>query len=77
MAMSAMWSSRACISKAWHWTRRSTSSSGMAGISRGLITLAIKISGVVCLAQAVASSTALVEWGSLKTCCMKNASQSS
>jgi hypothetical protein len=42
-----------------------------------LITLAVRISGVVCLTHAVASSMAFVEWGSLKTCCLKNASQSS
>jgi len=77
IATSAMRSSRACISRTGHRTRRRTSASGMAGSSRGLTTLAIRISGVVCFAHPVASSTGFIEWGSLKTCCMKKASQSS
>ncbi len=52
------------------------SARGIAGSSRGLTTLLTRISGVVSLAQAIASSIDLVECGSLNTWAMKNVSQS-
>ena len=41
------------------------------GHQRGLTTLLIRMSGVVCMAQPTASSIGLVECGSLNTCSMK------